>query len=152
MKMWLLAYGIGTVCGSRSLLPPALIANTSAGRWPTNGPLGVLARFPAGSALMAIMAAAEVIADKTPGIPARTEALPLAGRVMTGAMSAAACARPSQRLPAAAAGALGAVTGTYLFFHLRRLATSRLGVPDVVAGAAEDALALGLGTTMMRCR
>ena len=152
MKEWLIAYGIGAVCGSRSLLGPALVANTSSGRWPLGGPLAAAAHLPMGRALMAAMAAAELVADKNSRMPARTEALPLAGRLTMGAMSAAACARPSQRVSAAVAGAIGAYTGTYLFFHLRRLATTRLGASNVVAGAAEDAVAIGLGAAMMRCR
>ena len=152
MKEWLLAYGIGAVCGSRSLLVPALLANTSAGPWPLAGPLATAARSAGGRALMAAMATAELLADKSVRIPARTDALPLGARVTTGALSALACARPSQRVPAAVAGAIGALTGAYLFFHLRRLATARLGVPAIMAGAAEDALAIGVGTALMRCR
>jgi uncharacterized membrane protein len=148
----MLAYGVGAVCGSRSLLAPAIITTTSAGPWPPGGPLGAAARLPGGRALMVAMAAAELMADKSARIPARTDVLPLAGRAVTGAMSAAACARPNQRIPAALVGAIGALTGAYAFFHLRRLATSRLGLPDVVAGAAEDAVAIGLARAMMRCR
>ena len=152
MKEWLIAYGIGAVCGSRSLLAPALIANTSSRPWALGGPLAAAASLPLGRAVMTAMATAELIADKSGRIPPRTDALPLAGRLATGALSAAACAHPTQRVPAAVAGALGAYTGTYLVFLLRRFATTRLGVPNVVAGAAEDALAIGLGTAMMRCR
>lgn len=152
MKDWMLAYGIGAVCGSRSLLVPAMITNTAAGPWPLGGPLAAAAQMPGGRLALAAMAAGELLADKSGRIPARTDAVPLAGRLTTGAVSAAACARPGQRIPAAVAGAIGALTGTYLFFHLRGLATTRLGLSSAVAGTAEDAVAIGLGMAMMRCR
>src|SRR5687767_7756037 len=152
MKDAILAYGIGAVCGSRSLLVPALIAGSSPGRWPVHGPLGAASRLPGGRWMMIAMAVGEVIADKSSRIPARTGALPLAARLTTGALSAAACARPGRRVSAAGAGAAGALTGTYLFFHLRRLATTRLPASNLAAGTGEDVLALGLGALMMRCR
>lgn len=152
MREWMLAYGIGAVCGSRSLLAPAIITNTSAGPSPLGGPLGAAAKLPGSRALMVAMAAGELLADKSARVPARTDALPLAGRAITGAISAAACARPSQRIPAALVGAVGALSGAYAFFHLRRLATSRLGLPGILAGAAEDAVVIALAAAMMRCR
>ena len=77
------AWGIGAVCGSRSMLGPALVANT-------------LAPGPA-RGLTKIVAAVEMLADKSAHVGARTDALPLTGRLATGALSAAACAAPGRR-------------------------------------------------------
>src|SRR5688572_8762537 len=149
MKDWMLAYGMGAVSGSRSLLGPAIAANTSTS--PLGGLLGTATRTAAGPRALALLALGELIADKSPWIPARTEALPLAGRVISGAVTASACARPGKTLSAAVAGAAGALTGTYLFFHLRRLASARLGASNLACGLGEDALALATGIMVARC-
>lgn len=132
------AWGIGAVCGSRSMLGPALVANT-------------LAPGPA-RGLTKIVAAVEMLADKSAHVGARTDALPLTGRVATGALSAAACAAPGRRLRAAAAGAAGALAFAYGLYHLRRFVTGRLGVPDAAAGLSEDALAMAMGGLLLRHR
>ena len=68
------AWGIGAVCGSRSMLGPALVANTLA-----TGPARGLTK---------IVAAVEMLADKSAHVGARTDALPLTGRLATGALQA----------------------------------------------------------------
>ena len=47
-------------------------------------------------------------------------------------------------------GAAGALAATYALFHLRRIATTRLRIPNVVAGMIEDAAALAAGAMLMR--
>jgi uncharacterized membrane protein len=132
-------YGlVGALSGSRSMLGPAMVANTA-----LPAPL---------RPLVGLMAVGEMAADKDPRIPARTEPAPLAGRLASGALTAAAIAAPGRGFVAAAAGAVGAVWGTYGLYHLRRLATERLGVPNAVAGLVEDALAVGVGIALLSGR
>jgi uncharacterized membrane protein len=150
MKDLMLAFGLGAVAGSRSLLAPAVAVNASVS--PLGGLLGAVTRNPAAPGTLALLAVAEAIADKSPWIPARTEALPLTGRLMSGALTASACARPGRGLPAALAGAAGALAGTFAFFHLRRLAGARLGASNLACGLAEDATALASGMLLARCR
>ncbi len=151
MKDIALAWGIGAISGSRSLLAPALVMQAR--------PLPVPVherprppRFRSGRWLMVAAAAAEMIADKTPGIPARTDALPLSGRLASGAAAAAAAAAPGGRVRAAAAGAAGALVASHALYHLRRLMTGRLGLPNAAAGLAEDVFAVGVGVLLMRQR
>jgi uncharacterized membrane protein len=99
--------------------------------------------------ILTLMTAGELVADKTAGIPARTDALPLTGRLVLGAAAAVGVAK-RHRLQAALAGAAGALTATYALFHLRRLATTRLRIPNVVAGMIEDAAVLSAGAMLMR--
>jgi uncharacterized membrane protein len=135
----LVLYGlVGALSGSRSLLGPALVAQRAAPR-PLRPVVGLLA-------------AGEMAADKDPRLPDRTAPLPLAGRLLTGALTAAAIAAPGRGLRAAVAGAVGAAWGAYGLFHLRRLATHRLGVPNTVAGVVEDALAVAAGAALLRGR
>jgi uncharacterized membrane protein len=102
-------------------------------------------------AMVSLLAAGELVADKSPAIPARTAALPLAGRLVLGAAAAAGYAK-RKRLQAAAIGAAGALASAYACFHLRRFATNRLRIPNAVAGMVEDAAALGAGAMLMRAR
>lgn len=151
MSAWWSAYGIGAVSGARSLIGPAILASTTNGSmWPLRGAEADLARSPAAKRLMLALAAGEMLADKSARIPARTSALPLLGRAATGAFSAAACAAEGRRLPSAFAGALGAITGAYALFHLRKLAGERLGAPDALVGLVEDALAITAGLMLVR--
>ena len=126
---------IGAVSGSRSLLAPALVGQS-------------VLPSPARTLLM-LMSAGEIVADKTPTIPARTDTLPLTGRLVLGA-AAAAGATKRHRIQAAVMGAAGALVATYALFHLRRIATTRLRIPNVVAGMIEDAAALAAGAMLMR--
>lgn len=150
MREEMLAFGLGAVAGSRSLLAPAVAASASLS--PVGGLLGAMTRNPAGSRTLALLALAEAIADKSRWIPPRTETLPLGGRVMSGALTASACAGPGRTTRAAIAGAAGALAGTFVFFHLRRLAGSRLGASNLASGLAEDAIALTSAVLLTRCR
>ena len=127
---------IGALSGSRTMLGPALVARE---------------RLPAPVAhLLATMAAGELLADKSARIGNRTDPLPLVARVAMGAFAAAGQARTRHRLPGAVVGAAAALVAAHGCFYLRRLATTRLGVPNVVAGLLEDAVALGAAATMLR--
>ena len=95
--------------------------------------------------VLALAAAGELLADKTPLVPARTRAMPLLGRALCGAIAggSAAAVQPGEPARAPApdvllAGALGAVAGTLAGYHLRRLATRRLGLPDLAVALLED--------------
>jgi uncharacterized membrane protein len=135
----LLLFGlVGALSGSRSMLGPAFVANRA-----VPAPL---------RQIVWLMAVGEMAADKSPRIPDRTEPLPLAGRLVTGALTAAAIAAPGRGLRAAAAGAVGSAWGAYGLFHLRRLVTDRLGVPNAVAGLLEDALAVAAGAVLLHRR
>ena len=128
-------FTMGVLSGSRSMLAPAMLASN---RVP-----------PAAFAALKLMAAGEMVADKHPQMPARTDVVPLAGRMMTGAFTAATHATPDRRVPMAIAGAIGGLCGTWLFFHLRRAITTRVG-PGPAAGLVEDAIAIAAGIALAR--
>ena len=137
MKGLALACGFGALSGARSLLGPALVANR------------VLP--PRVQPLLGVLAVGELIADKSAWIPARTEALPLIARMASGAFSAAVTADRQHRRRAAVAGAGAALAATYALYHVRRLATARLG-STVASGVAEDLLAIGAAVLMLDAR
>jgi hypothetical protein len=95
------------------------------------------------------LAAAELLADKLPAIPARTAAAPLAGRALTGAWTASAIAAeagrgPRARVVAAVMGAATAIGAAFAGYHLRRWVRRETRLPDAAVAVAEDALALAL--------
>ncbi len=92
--------------------------------------------------LLALFAGGEMLADKAPFMPNRTDPAPLVGRAVLGSLTAAAYAAHRRRpvaLPAAIGG-VAAVASTYGAFHLRRWAGEHLDVPDRVLGLIEDAV------------
>jgi uncharacterized membrane protein len=138
-----LAAGLGLVAGIRSMQAPALMSRCLRGKLDADS-AGALAMLtsPVSSGVLRVMSIGEMIADKLPFIPARTTLLPLAGRVVAGALSGAALAqaRKESRRGAVIVASLAALGSTYLVTSIRTLATGKLRIPDVAIGLAEDAV------------
>lgn len=147
------AAAFGFVSGSRTMLAPLLVSQSFAVSSPLlegSGPAADLLTRSRVVQWLPILAAGEILADKLPLVPPRTQVAPVLGRMGSGALVGAAIASPDNRRAAAILGAAGALAGTLTWYHLRRLATQRGGVPNVVAGLCEDALAIGLGAWLLR--
>jgi|GEM_PF-227479 len=150
----LTALGLGVLAGMRSMSAPAL-ASTWLARTPPRRKdrlSRTLAR-PWAPRVLGLLAVGELIADKLPKTPARVAAVPLAGRMVAGALAAASVTpqkrQHRRRLAAAALGAVAALASSWAFYALRRGATRRLGVPDVAAALTEDALVAGLASRLL---
>lgn len=148
------AFLLGAVSGLRSLLGTALIGSeiTQHNRRALIGtPLAPLANDNVVKTLR-VLSAGEILADKLPGIPARTQPGPLLGRALFGALAGAAvCAEERESLAAGAiVGAVGAVVATFGAYHLRQWLDNRVGLPDPVVAVAEDAFAVTLGRQILR--
>lgn len=87
---------------------------------------------------VAAFAVMELLADKLPDIPNRTDALPLLGRVAAGALIGAVVAASSRRdrVLGAAVGAAVALAAAHLSFHARRELAEHL--PATLAAIVED--------------
>lgn len=145
------ATGIGAISGARSMLGPALVFNRlSPVQRFSLGRLASAAASPGARRLLAALAVAELIADKSRRLPPRIETMPLMGRIGSGAFAAASHAASGGRTRAAVAGAAGAVAATFALYYLRRAISRRLSDRAVALG--EDALAVGLGLLMVRQR
>ena len=128
---------IGALSGSRSMLGPSVAADHQVP--------GVAAQ------VMRMFAAGELIADKHPSIGSRTDPVPFAGRLVTGAVAAASISRgQGSWLPRAAAGAAGALASTLILYHLRRELSRRYQVSNVTAGIVEDLVALSAAAWVSR--
>jgi uncharacterized membrane protein len=97
-------------------------------------------------AIFTLAALAEYVADKLPRTPNRTNAGPLIGRIVLGALSGAAVGAAARGTIFAAAvlGALGAVLGAYAGYHARRQLVGRLQGKDLVVALGEDLVAIVL--------
>lgn len=147
--------GMGAIAGVRAMLAPALLSR--AWNRPLHGrglrPLG----SPRAAQILTALAAGEMLVDKWPRLPARTEAVALASRALSGGFVGWALGRRRRfwrrrTLPQAAAAALGAaagVAGAFGAVQLRRLAT-RAGLPNTAAGLFEDGLMLLAGQALLR--
>src|SRR6266699_4619991 len=138
------AFGIGIVAGLRSLTAPAAVS------WAAH--LHRLDLRDSGLAwlgstiaiyIISMLGLGELIADKLPFVPNRTSPLPMALRILSGAICGAALCLSANRLllPGTLLGGLGAINGAVGGFHVRRLLVRYLKVPDAAIALAEDGLA-----------
>ena len=142
------AFLIGGVCGLRSMTAPAVIAwGAHLGWLHLDG--GLLAFFANKISLVifSLFAVGELIADKLPFIPSRTQVGPLGVRIVFGALCGAALCLASTMSPVGGAllGALGGVAGAFTGYHYRRLFSRGAKVPDFLIALLEDVAAVGGG-------
>ena len=140
------AFLMGCVCGLRSMTAPAVVAwGAHLGWLHLQGSLLAFFAYKISLVIFSLFAIGELIADKLPFIPARTEIGPLAVRVIFGAMCGAALCISAAVSPLLGAllGAVGGVAGAFAGYHYRR----RLAAiaPDLVLALLEDLVAVGGG-------
>lgn len=145
---------LGVASGMRAAVAPALVAHhlsrTGNGRTDPDADLDLgrlsFMRSRRTAAAFKLAAAGELVGDKLPATPDRTDAGPLFGRALSGALCGAALygAAGERKALGALVGAASAVVGAYAFYHLRR-SLGEEGVPDLAAAVAEDALVLAGG-------
>ena len=144
----LFAAGIGLVAGLRSLTAPAVVAWAANLGWINlhNSPLAFM-----GSkwtvVIFTALAVVELVADQLPSTPARTAAIGLSARIVTGALTGAclAAAGNAALWLGAVAGIVGAIAGTFGGYYARVGLVRSLRVPDFVIAIPEDVIAIGLG-------
>lgn len=137
-----LAFLLGATAGPRTSAPLATISWAARLGWVDlkDSKLSMLAR-PKAVWVTTPMALGELVADKLPSTPSRTEPGGVAARVATGALSGAALAG-GRSAEAALAGAVGALAATYLGHTIRTRVSRAIGKDWPVAGT-EDLLAFG---------
>ena len=125
------AIGFGALTGVRSMAGPAALAFESDG--PVKNVVGLLA-------------AGEMIADKTQFVGDRIDAAPLAARAVMGGIVGGVVAYEADDnvLIGGLIGASAAIAAAHLAYRLRK----RLPVSNPVGGAIEDAFVLGLGAML----
>lgn len=146
--LFLRTLGLGAVAGMRSMTAPAIFRSWTVRHHelaPT--PLDHVAA----PVVLTAMATGELVVDKLPFAPDRTQPVSVAFRALSGALVGGSLCAANRRSPVAGAviGAAGAVAATYAAFHLRRYLTKERGLPDVVVALAEDAAANALGRSVL---
>lgn len=144
----LLAFGIGVVAGLRSLTAPAVVAWAAHLGWINlqNSPLSFMgSKWSIG--IFTVLALVELVADQLPNTPARTAAVGLSARIVTGGLCGAclAVAGGAALAVGAVAGAIGGVAGAFAGYHARVGLVRSLRVADVAIAVPEDIVAIGLG-------
>jgi uncharacterized membrane protein len=134
-----LAAAAGAVCGMRSMTPAAFLARRLQRR-SRSATVSNILTSPIASKVLGAFAAGEMIADKTPVVPARIEIPALIGRIGMAKLCAVAIAEQRKEgiiLPAAIS-AFAAIAGTYASYHARRIMTHDAGITDAIVAVAED--------------
>lgn len=140
---------IGAVSGLRSMVGPAIISQ-AAGNKVVDVRHTPLAWMSSNKTIRttAILAAAEMVADKLPFMPSRTKKPALLGRFVTGALCGAAVSRTRKhedRIIGALVGGGAAVVAAYLGMEYRK----HTGLPRLGAAVVEDAVALTAGSAVV---
>jgi uncharacterized membrane protein len=143
-----LAFAIGLIAGLRSMTAPAVVSWATQWKWLDLGQ-SQLAFFGSTTAAYILTAGAivELIVDKLPKTPRRTEALGLIARLVLGGLSGAAlCAAANQSaVLGAVLGGAGGVLGAFAGYAARMRLVKALNVSDLVVALVEDAVAIGGG-------
>ena len=144
----LMAFGIGVVAGLRSLTAPAVVAWAACLGWINlhNSPLAFMgSKWSVG--IFTVLALVELVADQLPNTPARTAAVGLSARIITGGLCGAclAVAGGAALVIGAVTGAIGGVTGAFAGYNARVALVRSLRVPDIAIAVPEDIIAIALG-------
>ncbi len=142
------ATALGIVAGMRCMSAPALVSQfVRRGRLPLKSSRLRFLSSVGGASSTALLALGELIADKLPATPARTQAGPLAARMISGALCGAIFCSAKKRSPWLGVfyGVLGALGSTFAAYHLRRSVKETLHLPDSIVALAEDAGVASIG-------
>ena len=147
-----LAFGIGVVAGLRTFTAPAVTAwaahlhwlNLSGSHLAFMGSAWAVAIFSLGVAV-------ESVGDQLPSTAARTAALQLAGRIVTGSLTGACLGIAGSAAPwlAVVMGAIGSLVGAFGGYGARTGLVRALHVPDFAIAIPEDLAAIGLGLLLV---
>jgi uncharacterized membrane protein len=101
-----------------------------------------------------LLAAGELVADKLPSTPSRTEAPGLTARIVLGALSGG-CIALSASSPlafGAVLGGFGGIAGAFTGYQGRTRLVRAFKVPDLVIALLEDAVAIAAGFLIVSAR
>jgi len=109
-------------------------------------------KSPRTAAVFSVLAVAELVVDKLPSTPNRTEPISLAARAVSGGLCAGVVcsSKPKLTFAGTALGALAAIASAFAAYNVRKQLDKRLAVSDKVVAVAEDALASGSGLLLLR--
>jgi uncharacterized membrane protein len=141
-----LVFALGFFNGLRTLTPIAVLCWAAHFHWLSvaHTPFAWLGSI-ISLIVFTVLAIGELIGDKLPKTPSRLGAPGLIGRIVFGAGCGAALliVAGASWIAGAALGAIGAVVGAYVGYSVRRMLTTRGGLPDFPIALLEDLIAIG---------
>ena len=146
--LYLGCFTIGIIAGLRSLTAPALVSWAAHLGWlDLSGSRLSFLGSRAAIIILSSLALAELVADKLPKTPKRTNLVPLVFRAITGGFSSMAiCASAHQPLVIGTIlGVLGSIAGAFAGYEIRRRLVEAFELPDFGVALAEDIVAIGCG-------
>lgn len=138
------AFLIGLFAGLRSLTAPAAVAWAAYLGWlGLDPPLSLIGSLPA-VIILTLLALGELVVDKLPITPKRTEIPGLIARMLTGGIAGACIADGGAQpaLPGAVLGAAGGLVGAFAGYQLRTRIVNGLGIRDLYFALVEDLVAI----------
>ncbi|WKN46083.1 DUF4126 family protein [Tunicatimonas pelagia] len=140
---------LGIVAGMRTMLAPALLSGSLKNRRPKRLRRTNLRFMQSGSTanILKVLAAGELIGDKLPMTPSRTDPTGLIGRGLSGALVGTTLAVLSRenRWLGGSVGASSALASAYTFHYLRKKLSQETKLPDMLWAGLEDVAAIKLG-------
>jgi uncharacterized membrane protein len=146
--LYLGCFTIGIIAGLRSLTAPALVSWAAHLGWlDLSGSWLSFLGSRAAIIVLSLLAFAELVADKLPKTPKRTNLGPLVFRMITGGFSSIAiCTSAHQSLLIGTIlGVLGSLASAFAGYEIRHRLVEAFGLPDFGVAAAEDIVAIGGG-------
>jgi uncharacterized membrane protein len=148
------AAGLGAIAGMRTFSAPVVLSHVYS-RHPSkllrNTPFKFLQTVPT-SKVFKVLGAGELVGDKLPFAPARTNAGGLIGRFLSGALCGAAVYKLNhkQAFIGGVVGGAAAIGAAFGCMFLRVGLGKRTGIPDPIIGVLEDAIVIAAGTSMAK--
>lgn len=141
-------FSIGVIAGLRSLTAPALVSWAARLGWlDLSGSWLSFLGSRSAVAILSLLAVGELIADKLPKTPKRTNFGPLLFRAITGGLSSMAICASAHQSPiiGTTLGVVGSIAGAFAGYEIRHRLVGTFGVPDFGVAVAEDIFAIGGG-------
>jgi uncharacterized membrane protein len=148
MLAWVIGIPLlGGMTGLRSMTPMAVLCwfayhgyldvGDTWAMWTTRG-ISVI--------VFSVLAIGELIGDKLPKCPNRTDPFALIARLAFGGLAGAigATALQGSAMEGVVLGSISALAATFVSFHIRQHVVRISGLPDFAAAIVEDASAVGL--------
>jgi uncharacterized membrane protein len=145
---FLLSFLLGCVDGLRSFTAPATVCWAAHLGWlHFAGTKFAFIDHRSTLTVFTLLAIIELVLDKLPNTPARTAPVGLIARIVLGGLSGLALATGAGvSVPLAGLiASIGAITGAFAGYLIRRAVVLKAHVPDLVAAIAEDVIAIAGG-------